>query len=302
MRVLQTARLVLPVLYAVIALATILTPLVARADDQEVTIGKQEAEKLAKKGEILDSSPYYVELTPIARRIAAVANPQYEYPFHFILVHESQPNAFAVPGGTVYVTDSLMRFVENKEELAGVLCHETSHDIHHDVVHNMNKNRTISYAATALGMLLGGAGGGVASTVIGVAADVQSLKFSREVEAAADLKGAQTCAAAGYNPWGMVWLFEHFEKAGTGSHMEMLSDHPTDSHRIEKLEALFASDPQRYGRFSPNIATATPLRGHQARFRVVQPAASSRIEPAPKHHAVPGGRPTPGPISEEPTF
>jgi Zn-dependent protease with chaperone function len=48
-------------------------------------------------------------------------------------VHETQPNAFSEPGGNAYVTDSMMTFVKNKEELAGVLCHEVSHDIHHDV-------------------------------------------------------------------------------------------------------------------------------------------------------------------------
>ena len=271
---------------AIFAFSILLLPSSARADDQEVTIGKQEAATLEKKGEILESSPYYAMLTPIARRIAEVANPQYSYPFHFILVHESKPNAFAVPGGSVYVTDSLMSFVENADELAGVLCHETSHDIHHDVVHNMNKNRTISYAASALGMLLGGAGG-IASSVIGVAADVQSLHYSREVETQADLKGAETCAAAGFNPWGMVWLFEHFSKSGSGSQMEMLSDHPTDSHRIDTLKALFAAHPDRYGRFSPNIATATPLRG-KARLKPHVPEA------APKSTA--------GPFDDEPTF
>jgi len=236
-----------------------LLPLAVQAEDQEVTIGKQEAAALAKKGEILEESPYYAVLRPIAQRIAAIANPQYTYPFHFILVHEKQPNAFAVPGGSIYVTDSLMTFVQNKEELAAVLCHETSHDIHHDVVHNMNKSRTISYAATALSLLIGG---GIAGDLIGVAANVQTLRFSRDVEAQADAKGAETCAAAGYNPWGMVWLLQHFSKAGNGSGMEILSDHPTDEHRIEQLKNIFAADPARYGRFSSNIATATPLYPH----------------------------------------
>jgi predicted Zn-dependent protease len=59
----------------------------------------------------------------------------------------------------------------------------------------------------------------------------------------------------------MVWLFEQFEKADTGGQMEMLSDHPTDSHRIEDLQRVFAADPQLYGRFSSNPATAKPLRG-----------------------------------------
>src|ERR1700682_556759 len=106
-------------------------PAVAQSNDDQVEmqIGQQEYQALQQKGEIITSSPYYAVLNPIAQQIKRVADPQYFHPFTFILVHENQPNAFAVPGGNVYVTDSLMKFVENREELAGVLCHETSHHI-----------------------------------------------------------------------------------------------------------------------------------------------------------------------------
>lgn len=230
---------------------------------QEDAIGRQVYSELSQKGEILHSSPYYAVLAPIAARIRAVADPQYERPFTFVLVHETAPNAFAVPGGNVYVTDSLMRFVENREELAGVLCHETSHDIHHDVVNNLaraQRARTgTALLATAATMMLGGRGSTLINGVAqyGLLAQVQN--FSREVETAADLKGAQTCAQAGFNPWGMVWLFQRFEKSSTGGQMEMLSDHPTDDHRIEDLQRSFAADPSLFARYSPSVRSATPL-------------------------------------------
>lgn len=230
------------------------------ADDQEAKIGADYYQQLKKKGEIISSSPYYAVLNPVVVRIKRIADPQYQYPFHFILVHEKDPNAFAVPGGNVYVTDSLMTFVENTEELAGVLCHETSHDIHHDVVNNNAKNQRLGLAATALGYLLGGVGGTFTQAAISYAADFQSLHFSRSVETAADLKGSDTCAEAGFNPWGMVWLFRHFAKDDSHGGMEMLADHPTDSHRISDLEAHFAANPERFGRYHDNIALATPLR------------------------------------------
>ena len=229
----------------------------------EIQIGQQEYQTLQQKGEILSSSPYYSILNPIAQQIKRVTDPQYFVPFKFILVHESQPNAFAVPGGNVYVTDSLMKFAQNREELAGVLCHETSHTIHHDVLNLYKKQQK-----TALGYTLGDLAiniltGGRAQNTVGEAANIlftlQTQGFSREVESAADHKGAQTCAAAGSNPWGMVWLFQQFEKADTGGHMEMLSDHPSDQHRIDDLKREFANDPATFGRFSSNIAYATPL-------------------------------------------
>src|SRR5438270_1775096 len=101
----------------------------SQEEQQELQIGQQVRQQLQQKGEILSSSPYYSTLNSIASRIKSVADQKYFTPFHFVLVHETQPNAFSVPGGDVYVTDSMMRFVQNKEELAGVLCHETAHAI-----------------------------------------------------------------------------------------------------------------------------------------------------------------------------
>ncbi len=258
---LQSARAFARRLVAATAIAglSLSAALPARADDVERQIGAQVYAQLQQKGEIIMSSPWYRVLNPIAQRIARVANPQYDYPFHFILVHERQPNAFAVPGGNVYVTDSLMSFVQNEQELAGVLCHETSHTIHHDVVNLNRKNQNLQIGATVLSILLGGGRSGIVNGVLNVAGSLESLNFSRAVESAADKKGAYTCAAAGYNPYGLVWLFQNFEKADTGGTMEMLSDHPTDQHRIDDLVRLFKSDPATFGRFSNNINEATPL-------------------------------------------
>ncbi len=240
-------------------------PAAAQSNDNQVEmqIGQQEYQALQQKGEIISSSPYYAILNPIAQQIKRVADPQYFHPFTFILVHETQPNAFAVPGGNVYVTDALMRFVQNREELAGVLCHETSHDIHHDVLHLYQKQQKTATAYTIGDILANIATGGRASRAIDTAANLgftlQSQTYSRDVESAADHKGAITCAEAGSNPWGMVWLFQQFEKSDTGGQMEMLSDHPTDQHRIDDLKREFASDPALFGRYPSSTAYATPL-------------------------------------------
>jgi predicted Zn-dependent protease len=234
------------------------------ADDQtEMQIGQQEYKSLQQKGEIIHSSPYYATLNPIAKQIKRVADPQYFHPFEFILVHETQPNAFAVPGGNVYVTDALMRFVRNREELAAVLCHETSHTIHHDVLHLYQKQQTAARNYTIGDILInlatGGRAGNVVDTLASVGFNLQTTTYSRDVESAADAKGARTCAAAGSNPWGLIWVFQAFEKADTGGQMEMLADHPTNQHRIDDLRRLFSSDPAYFGRYSSSIATATPL-------------------------------------------
>ncbi len=237
------------------------SPAAALTEHQwEAQVGQQEYQTLQNQGVILHASPYYRILNPIAARIAKVADPQYDFPFHFFLVHMSQPNAFAVPGGNVYVTDSLMTFVQNQQELAGVLCHETSHDIHHDVYNLMQKNQRLDLMATLADLLFGGGNNRVVNTVLGIGTQLESLRFSRTVEQNADHKGAFTCAAAGMNPWGMVWLFRRFENTNMTSPPEFLSDHPGDAERITALENLFREYPATFGRFNSNVRSATPLK------------------------------------------
>src|SRR5581483_8736157 len=179
----QMNRLVALLTAAAFALACAAPARAYTSEEQtELQIGQQEYQQLRQKGEIVGSSPYYNILNPIAARIKRVADPQYFVPFHFILVNESDPNAFAVPGGNVYVTTAMMRFVKNKEELAGVLCHETSHDIHHDVYNLYVKDQRLSLYATGLSILLGGGRSQVANTILNLAANMEALHFSRNVE------------------------------------------------------------------------------------------------------------------------
>jgi len=202
--------------------------------------------------------PQIFEHVLIAQRIKRVADSQYYTPFHFILVNETQPNAFAVPGGNVYVTTAMMRFVKNKEELAGVLCHETSHDIHHDVLSLYKKNQQLSLYGTIASILIG-RNGGFANAIINLAANLESMKFSRTVEENADQKGAITCAQAGLDPYGLIWLMQAFQSRNMPNPPEFISDHPSDAHRIAALQSEFSSNAQMFGSFNPTIACGTPV-------------------------------------------
>jgi predicted Zn-dependent protease len=250
-----------PILSAVFTASLVaLLGMPALATDQDQQIGQQMYQQLLQKGEIIPSSPLYDTLAPIAQRIKNVVDPQYDHPFRFVLVHEQQPNAFAVPGGNVYVTDSLMHFVDNEEELAGVLCHETSHTIHHDVTHLMTKDRNTELLGTLAQVFM------MRTSYLGAAAmgplsNLQEQHFSRAVETGADLKGSETCAQAGYNPYGMVWLFQKYAKSGAKSNsMEIMADHPTDGHRVNDLESHFRADPATFSKFTDDISKATPIK------------------------------------------
>jgi predicted Zn-dependent protease len=225
--------------------------------DDEVQMGQEVFNELKAKGEIIESSPLYDQLKPIADAITQAAHPRYNHPFKFYLVHETQPNAFATPGGNVYVVDSLLYFVKNKEQLAGTLCHEVSHTIHHDTVTLMEKEEKIKHREIAAAVLMGPTRAHVLAILL--LGKLNSLGYSRDVESRADLTGADICAQIGSNPWGLVWLFQDFKNANPNEIPQLLSDHPDDQNRIDALEHHFHRNPAVFGKFSPDHKSATPF-------------------------------------------
>jgi len=225
--------------------------------DDELQMGQEVFNELKAKGEIIESSPLYDQLRPIADAITRAAQPQYNHPFKFYLVHETQPNAFATPGGNVYVVDSLLYFVKNTEELAGTLCHEVSHTIHHDTVTLMEKQRKIEKREVGAAVLLGPTRAHILA--IALIGKLHSLSYSRDVESRADLTGSDVCAATGYNPWGLIWLFQDFKNANIGQVPQLLSDHPNDQNRVDALEQHFRKSPSVFGKFNSDPKSATPF-------------------------------------------
>jgi predicted Zn-dependent protease len=227
-----------------------------QGQDQEVQLGQEVFNELKAKGEIIESSPLYDQLKPIADAITRAAQPRYNHPFKFYLVHEPQPNAFATPGGNVYVVDSLLYFVKNTDELAGTLCHEVSHTIHHDAMTLMEKRQGIAEREVGAAILLGPTTANMLA--IALLGQLHSLSYSRDVESRADITGSDVCAAAGYNPWGLVWLFQDFKDAKPDQVPELLSDHPNDQNRIDALKQHFRENPSVFSKFNPDPRSAKP--------------------------------------------
>lgn len=226
-----------------------------QSQDEEVQMGQEVFDQLKAKGEIIESSPLYDQLRPISDAITRAAQPRYNHPFKFYLVHETQPNAFATPGGNVYVVDSLLYFVKNTEELAGTLCHEVSHTIHHDTVTLMEKQQKLEEREIGAAVILGP----TRAHVLGILllGKLHSLSYSRDVESRADLTGSDICAQTGYNPWGLVWLFQDFENTNSDQLPQLLSDHPDDQHRVAALKQHFRKNPSTFGKFNPDPKSAT---------------------------------------------
>ena len=225
--------------------------------DQELQLGQEMFNELKAKAEIIESSPLYDLLKPIVDNISKAAQPKYEHPFKFYLVHEVQPNAFATPGGNVYVVDSLLYFAKNTEQLAGTLCHEVSHTIHHDSVNLMKQHQKTIAKEVGAAVLLGPTGPHVLA--IYFLGKLRTLGYSREAEGKADLTGSDICAQAGYNPWGLVWLFQDFKNAQKHEVPQMLSDHPSDQNRVDALTKHMNGNPSVFGKYSNDRNSATPF-------------------------------------------
>ena len=223
--------------------------------DQETELGQAVYKQLLDKREIIESSPLYDSLKPFAEAIARVAQPSYPHPFKFFLVHEAQPNAFATPGGNVYVVDSLLYFVKNAEELAGTLCHEVSHTIHRDGVALMVKEQKIQEREVAAAILLGPTRAHIIA--IALIGKLHQLGYSRDAESKADVTGSDICAEAGFNPWGLTWLFQDFQNADTSQIPQLLSDHPANGTRIRTLERHFQDNASTFSKFSRDPKSAT---------------------------------------------
>jgi len=229
----------------------------AQTQDEELQMGQEVFNELKAKGEIIESSPLYDQLKPLAYAITQAAQPRYNHPFKFYLVHETQPNAFATPGGNVYVVDSLLYFVKNQEQLAGTLCHEVSHTIHHDTVVLMEKQQKIEEREIAAAVIMGPTKAHILA--IALVGKLHSLGYSRDVESRADLTGSDICAQAGYNPWGLVWLFQDFQTANPNQIPQLFSDHPDDQNRVDALEQHFRKNPSVFKKFNPDPKSATPI-------------------------------------------
>ncbi len=178
--------------------------------EQDVEVGKQSAAEVEKELPVLKDSAVQHYVARIGDRLAKVVQGA-EYPYQFKVINVSDVNAFALPGGYMYVNRGLIEAAKSEAELAGVMAHEISHVA---IRHGTNQASKAYLAQSGLGVLGGVLGGGGGSTgqiigaVGGFGLNTVFLKFGRKAEEQADVVGAQTLAKAGYDPLAMADFFE----------------------------------------------------------------------------------------------
>lgn len=206
------------------------------ADDIEIGRGaSQEAEQqlpLLKNREVEDY------LNRLGQRLAEHA-PGYRYPYQFKAVNAGEINAFALPGGFLYINRGTIEAAENEAQLAGVMAHEISHVALRHGTNQVSKAQLASAGLAALGGIFGGGGTAEQFAQLGgqMFASGLLLKFSRTAETQADLMGTQILYDAGYDTRAMADFFDILQQRHKTRTVEFFSSHPNPDKRQEKIHA-----------------------------------------------------------------
>src|SRR6266498_4123478 len=193
---------------------------------QDIEIGKQSALEAEKQLQLIRDGRALEYLNRLGQRLSEQA-PGERYPYTFKLVNAAEINAFALPGGQIYVNRATIEAAQSEAELAGVIAHEISHVALRHGTHQASKAYLAQAGISILGGLLGGRVGQNAGQIInavgGIGLNAVFLKYSRDLETQADVRGAQIMAASGYSPVDMVNFFKTLERVDASKKTNWLS-------------------------------------------------------------------------------
>lgn len=226
---------------------------------EDVEIGNRYSAKVEQELPILRDLEATRYLENVGRRLVKAIPKEFQQPafrYRFKIIDASDINAFALPGGSMYVNRGLIQVAKNEGEMAGVMAHEISHiALRHGTAQATKQknplNQVLGIGAVVLGgVLLGQTGAQLAK--IGVAS--YYLKFSREFESQSDILGARIMAHAGYDPMDLANMFRTINQQSKGGRLpDFLNSHPNPGRRYERIsnEAGFlkvSSNPIKYTR------------------------------------------------------
>jgi Zn-dependent protease with chaperone function len=209
------------------------------ADD--IKLGKQAAAQAEKEFPVLNDAAATRYVADVGRRLAAAIPPEFQHPefqYTFKIINARDINAFALPGGPMYVNRGMIEAAKNEGEMAGVMAHELSHvALRHGTAQatkaNNPLNQILGIGAVLGGQVLLGQTGAQAGAA---AFGAYFLRYSRDAETQADTLGAQIMARAGYDPNDLANMFRTIEAQGGSSGPDWFSDHPNPANRYKNIE------------------------------------------------------------------
>jgi predicted Zn-dependent protease len=206
---------------------------------QDVQLGQEAAQQVRQKYREVDSPFLKDYVRDIGNRLAtAPAARESGFPFSFAVLQDKSVNAFALPGGPMFIFSGLVRNVDNEAQLAAVMAHEMAHVILRHGTHQASKANLIKLPVLLAGEALGQQS--LLTTLTGLGANSLILKYSRDAESDADALGAHLMAHAGYDPVQMARFFKKLETMsgrGNSAVSQFFSDHPNPGNRERDIMA-----------------------------------------------------------------
>lgn len=213
--------------------------------EKEVAIGRQLAAEVDRSSKIINDPLITEYVNRVAQNI--VLHSDSKVPFTIKVIDSQEVNAFALPGGFLYVNRGLLEAADNEAEVAGVIAHEVAHVAARHGMEQASKGELFNYLSIPL-IFLGGIGGYAIRQGLGLAVPLSFLKFSRGAEKEADRLGAQYMWASGYDPNALITFFEKLQakdKRKPGTLSKLFSTHPMTGDRITEVRSLVARFPER---------------------------------------------------------
>jgi len=201
--------------------------------------GKQFAQQAEKQLPLCNDAKVDAYLTQLGLRLAAkLPTGGVQYPFEFHCVNDKAINAFALPGGYVFINRGAIEAADNESQLAGVMAHELAHVALRHGTAQASKASLAQGAASIFGGLFGGGlGGAVLSQGVAFGAGSLLLHYSRTAETQADVMGTQVLYDTGYDPRAMAQFFEKLEAETKGKTPPLFfSDHPSPDNRLARVD------------------------------------------------------------------
>jgi predicted Zn-dependent protease len=250
--------------------------------DQEVALGLQSAPQMADDFGGLDPDPeVQSDVEGVGQRVVSrsVAG-KTPYPFRFrVLADVETVNAFALPGGPVFITRALLNRLENEAQLAGVLGHEVGHVVGRHSAEQIAKSQLAQTLVGAVGVAASNehGGGQQAADVAAFVAQMAQLKYGRSDELEADSLGVDLMSEAGYDPRALIDVMDILARASGGSGQpEFMSSHPDPGNRQETISAAIAKRFPEGVPESLSLGREITLTGDGAAGRAVRSVSSSR--------------------------
>jgi beta-barrel assembly-enhancing protease len=206
--------------------------------EQDMQLGKESADQVRKQMTVIKDPVLTAYVNRVGQRLVSSREAQESgFPFTFEVVADPSINAFALPGGPMFINTGLLRAVDNEAELAGVMGHEMSHVILRHGTNQATKAEFIQLPAI-LGSQVAGTSllGKVMQAGIGFGAGSVLRKFSRSAESQADLMGSHLMAEAGYDPAQLARFFEKLNAESSQHAVQFFSDHPNPENRERAIE------------------------------------------------------------------